>query len=109
MYRTRSSRNPTTPRRAAASKCLKGAKGPSSDGRCTYAQGVKGDINHAVTVIGWGEIDPVALYNEDNALNAGCKDITWPLKYWIIQNSWGPGWGDCDPQGVGCGFMKIER
>jgi len=36
--------------------------------------------NHAVTVIGWGSQDG--------------------LDYWLIQNSWGAGWGDH-------GFVKV--
>lgn len=39
--------------------------------------------NHAVTVVGWGT-DPVGG------------------DYWIIKNSWGPGWGKR-------GFMQIKR
>ena len=74
-------------------KCVTG-KGNVADanGKCTSQ-----DTNHAVTLVGWG-VDPV-----------GCpsKGIQPPLKYWIIQNSHGEGWGDCD--GTGCGFMKLER
>jgi len=43
---------------------------------------VQGSLSHAITVLGWGTMDGV--------------------KYWLVQNSWGAGWGDG-------GFMKIER
>jgi cathepsin B len=73
-------------------KCVTGKGSVVADGKCTGR-----DANHAVTLVGWG-VDKV-----------GCpeKGIEPPLRYWIIQNSHGEGWGDCD--GVGCGFMKLER
>ena len=37
-----------------------------------------GDVNHAVTVIGYGKSD-----------QSNCNG-----DYWIIKNSWGPYWGD---------------
>ena len=40
------------------------------------------DVNHAVTLIGWGS--------------------QHGIPYWLAQNSWGKGWGED-------GFFKIER
>ena len=34
------------------------------------------NLNHSVTIIGWGE------------------DPKTQLKYWIVRNSYGPNWGD---------------
>lgn len=33
----------------------------------------KGVINHAAVIVGWGNLNQ--------------------LDYWIVRNSWGPGWG----------------
>lgn len=46
------------------------------------AEGADGPINHALVLVGWGTQNG--------------------KKYWLIQNSWGAGWGDG-------GFIKLER
>jgi len=61
--------------------------GEARGGLSEYAGGVytgctSGDIDHAVTVVGWGR--------ENN------------LDYWLIKNSWGKQWGDK-------GFLKLAR
>lgn len=41
------------------------------------------EVNHAVTIVGYGESD-----------RPGCKE------YWLVKNSWGPNWGEN-------GFFKL--
>jgi len=45
-------------------------------------------VNHAVTIVGYGQSDASADGRPD------CKE------YWIVKNSWGPDWGNK-------GFFKL--
>ncbi len=54
----------------------------SYDGSYVYDSHAPGNVNHAVTIVGW----------DDDMGSDGA---------WIIKNSWGPGWGDN-------GYMYIE-
>jgi len=56
-----------------------------STGVLTQTQTITGtDINHAVTLVGWG------------------TDPNTNVNYWLVKNSWGPGWGEN-------GYFRIRR
>jgi len=56
-----------------------------STGVLTQTQTITGtDINHAVTLVGWG------------------TDANTNVNYWLVKNSWGPGWGES-------GYFRIRR
>lgn len=44
---------------------------------CHCSNPDKNEVNHAVTLVGYGKSD-----------QAGCDE------YWLIKNSWGPNWGE---------------
>ena len=52
------------------------------------------EINHIVSIVGWGETEPVA----DPATGKPAEAI----KYWIVRNSWGEYWGEM-------GFFRLVR
>merc|ERR1711862_639025 len=57
--------------------CLSGyTDGIVTDAACDCSNPDEMDVNHAVTVVGYGKSD-----------RRGCKE------YWLIKNSWGPFWG----------------
>lgn len=59
--------------------CLKSySKGVITENDCNCSDPNRGDVNHAVTVIGYGKSD-----------QSNCKG-----DYWLIKNSWGSFWGD---------------
>jgi len=56
-----------------------------STGVLTQTQAIAGtSINHAVTLVGWG------------------TDPNSNVPYWLVKNSWGPGWGEN-------GYFRIRR
>ena len=58
--------------------CLGGySSGIVTEGDCKCSNGEKEEVNHAVTVIGYGQSE-----------HKGCSE------YWLIKNSWGANWGD---------------
>lgn len=58
--------------------CLGGySNGVITEKDCRCSNPKRHDVNHAVTVIGYGKWE-----------GSGCDE------YWIIKNSWGPHWGD---------------
>jgi len=67
--------------------CLKSySKGVITENDCNCSDPNRGDVNHAVTVIGYGKSD-----------QSNCKG-----DYWLIKNSWNEEWGDG-------GLFKIAR
>jgi len=53
------------------------ASGIVHDRDCDCSNPERTDVNHAITVVGFGKSDV-----------KGCNE------YWIVKNSWGPYWGD---------------
>lgn len=66
-------------------KCLMGYKsGVLKDSDCTCSNEISSQVNHAVTIVGYGNLKD----------NVDCEG------FWLIKNSWGPNWGDS-------GFFKL--
>ncbi|XP_006660790.1 ervatamin-C-like [Oryza brachyantha] len=59
-------------------------------GSGVYTGPCTAEVNHGVTVVGYGEAEPT-----DAAGGGGAK-------YWIVKNSWGPEWGDA-------GYILMQR
>jgi C1A family cysteine protease len=57
--------------------------GVVTDHACRCSDPEENDVNHAITIVGYGTHS-----------GHGCKD------YWLIRNSWGSSWGDD-------GFFKL--
>ncbi|KAK3130443.1 hypothetical protein QOZ80_6BG0493520 [Eleusine coracana subsp. coracana] len=55
-------------------------------GSGVYTGPCTADVNHGVTVVGYGETKGDADGDGDGAAEPG-------QKYWIVKNSWGPEWG----------------
>jgi len=64
------------------------------DGKCGCSS-TFGGTNHAVAIVGFGEI------KEDKSAQ-GNNTATPCKKYWLVKNSWGPEWGEN-------GFFRICR
>lgn len=50
--------------------------------------GCSSDVNHIVSVVGWGEID------EEDEKDTNLMELTNSSQYWIVRNSWGSYWGE---------------
>uniref|UniRef100_A0A0E0M2X7 Uncharacterized protein n=1 Tax=Oryza punctata TaxID=4537 RepID=A0A0E0M2X7_ORYPU len=59
-------------------------------GSGVYTGPCTADVNHGVTVVGYGEAEPTTDAGADGE------------KYWIVKNSWGPEWGDA-------GYILMQR
>ena len=69
----------------SVARCLMGySSGILTEKDCACSHERQGQVNHAVTMVGYGKVEN----------NAECEG------YWLIKNSWGPHWGDG-------GFFKL--
>ncbi|KAG8057253.1 hypothetical protein GUJ93_ZPchr0002g24730 [Zizania palustris] len=67
-------------------------------GSGVYTGPCTADVNHGVTVVGYGESEPT----EADDGGGGGGDGTAGKKYWIVKNSWGAEWGDA-------GYILMQR
>jgi cathepsin X len=56
------------------------------------------EINHIVSIVGWGETDPETDPETGEPVSGGKGAV----KYWIARNSWGEYWGEM-------GFFRLVR
>jgi C1A family cysteine protease len=73
----------------AASVCVGSAFQAYSSGIFDYQETCSGDVNHAVTLVGW---------NDDLGTDNG---------YWILKNSWGSAWGESGYMRIRYGVSKV--
>jgi C1A family cysteine protease len=73
----------------AAGVCVGNAFQAYKSGIFDYNEVCSGDVNHAVTLVGW---------NDDLGLDNG---------YWILKNSWGSAWGEGGYMRVRYGTSKV--
>lgn len=73
----------------AAGVCVGNAFQAYKSGIFDYNESCSGDVNHAVTLVGW---------NDDLGLDNG---------YWILKNSWGSAWGEGGTMRIRYGKSKV--
>jgi len=92
----------------AAVKCTGYVKNPVNDaGALETAIATKGPMSVTVAAASWqmyggGVFKGCSGFMGDNTLDHGVQAVGYAQDYWIVRNSWGPGWGEK-------GYIRLSR